>query len=360
MNIYITCSPEYSEDKLDEIVALLSSIHGELKFSKGKLLTQNQYKRLNTKLEDINSISGLSFDEYFDIVQGYREIREIDDNDFVILISSIRNTRNWFSAFNRRNIFIHGVEWDLYSNVDSKYGIAHQCVENIFQSLIDLDITNTHTNPNIHRISIGCINDYCGFKPDIIKKLQSANICQVCYERAIAKGVNDFILSQIVNIMEEIRKEFVISKRFTKEVDLKTVRIDEHGRVTIGGKPIKLEILPAVMYIGFLKKTSGIPNDQICANRDHFEKIYKLIKKNPDEYAIRRMCCKTIEYRTRTEKIRPTFFTYRSKIKEALKKELGETLTNFYHVNLVETQHRQGLYKVNISSDKIDIDVKFI
>ena len=105
MNVHITCTLEYSERKLDEIVTLLSSIPGAIKFSKGKLLTPSQFKRINAKLEDINSISGLTFDEYFDLVQGYRETLVISDNDFVILISSIRNTRNWFSAFNKKRIY---------------------------------------------------------------------------------------------------------------------------------------------------------------------------------------------------------------------------------------------------------------
>ena len=360
MNVHITCTLEFSERKLDEIVTLLSSIPGEIKFSKGKRLTPSQFKRINAKLEDINSISGLTFEEYFDLVQGYRETLVISDNDFVILISSIRNTRNWFSAFNNRNIFVHGVEWDLFSNVDSKYGIAHQCVENMFQSLISLDITDTYTNPYIHRTPIVCINDYCGFKPDIIKKLQSANICNSCYERSIKMGVSTFIMAHIVAILEEIRKEFVVSRRFTNQVDLRKVRIDEMGNVLIGDKPIKMEILPKVMYIGFLKNIKGIPSDQICAFKSQFDKIYKLVKTNPDEYAVRKMCCNTIEYGNRVEQIRPTFHTYRTKIKEALIKELGEAITNFYHVNLVENQHGLGLYKINLSIDKIDIDVRFL
>lgn len=360
MNIYITCTPEFSESKVDEIIALLSSIPGELKFIKGQSLTQNLYKRLNPKFDDINSISSLSFEEYFDIVQGYRDIRDIDVNDFVILISSIRNNRNWFSAFNKRNIFVHGVEWDFYSNVDSKYGIAHQCVENIFQSLIELDINNISTNPNIHRNPIGCINDYCGHKPEILVKLQSANICSSCYERSVKMGVSDFTMAHIVAILEEIRKQFVVFKKFSSQVVLEKVQIDKEGNVLIGDRQIKMEILPKVLYIGFLKNIQGIASDQICANRNLFDQIYRLIKKNPDEYAIRKMCCNTIEYGNKVERIKPTFHTYRTKIKEALIRALGTTLTNYYHVNLVENDDRQGVYKVNLNNDYIDLDVNFI
>ena len=72
------------------------------------------------------------------------------------------------------------------------------------------------------------------------------------------------------------------------------------------------------MYICFLKNIEGFPTDQICENEKHFDKIYKILKQNPDEFSFRKMCCKTIKYNNRTERIKPTFETYRTRIKEAL------------------------------------------
>lgn len=359
MNIHITCTPEFSEDKLDEIIALLSSIPGELKFFKGRLLSPSRFNRLNSKIEDISTVQSLTFEEYFDIIQGYRELMEIGKRDFVIFVSSIRNTKHWFSAFNGRNIFVHGVEWDLITDVDSKYGIAYQCVENIFQSLIELNINDTSAEPNIHKIAIGCINDYCGYKPDILKKLQAATICQSCYDRALKRGVSDFVTAHIVEIIERVRKEFVISKRFSRQAQLNKLIIDDEGNISVGGEQIKLEILPTVLYIGFLKNVSGFTPDQMCIHSKEFEKIYEVLRDNRDEYSIRRMCCKTIEYKNRTERINPTFQTYRTKLKTALKQVLGSTLTNYYHINLVGDERKGGLYKVNLTADFIEMNSRF-
>lgn len=359
MNIHITCTPEFSEDKLDEIVALLSSVPGELKFFKGRLLSPSRFNRLNANIEDISTVKSLTFEEYFDIIQGYRELMEISESDFVILISSIRNTKHWFSAFNNRNIFVHGVEWDLFTDVDSIYGIAYQCVENIFQSLIELDIDNHTAETNIHRTAIGCINDFCGYKPDILKKLQAANICPSCYERALRKGVSDFITAHIVEIMERIRREFVISKRFSRQAQLSKIRIDNKGDITIGDKFIDLEIVPKVMYIGFLKNISGFTFDQMCPNVQQFEKIYKILRKNIDEYSIKKMCCRKIKYGNTVERIKPTFQTNRTKIKKALNMELTSILTNYYHINLIEINHKKELYKVILERDFIELDPIF-
>lgn len=361
MKVHITSTPEFSVEKLDEIVSLLSSIPGELKFHKGKLLTEKQYKRLNPRLEDINGIDSLTFDEYYDLVQGYRDLLDIPDADFIVLISTIRHNDNWFSAFDKRNIFVRGDEWDIISDVDSKFGIAYQCVENIFQSLIDLDIINYENEPNIHIEPIGCINDFCGYKPDILKKLKSADICDSCYNRYKQTGTGDVILAHIVSIIDEIRKEFVISKKFTKELILDKVRVDNSGNIFIGDRFIKLEPLPRVVYISFLKNLDGIQSNQLCENKNLFEKTYQKIKDDdePNPEAIRNLCCKRIDKNSTQLSLKPTFETYRSKLKAALVKTLGQTLTNYYHINYVEDQNHQMIFKILLSKDQLDLDTTF-
>lgn len=360
MDVYITCTPEFSQSKLEEIVALLNSIPGELTFAKGRPLGPTQFKRLNLRFEEIDQIQSFTFDEYFDLIQGYRDFRdEIDDCDFVILISSIRNSKNWFSAFKQRNIFIHGDEWDIISAVDSKFGIAYQCVENIFQSLIELDIVNVLSEVNIHKSPMGCINDFCGYKPDILKKFQTANICDSCYQRAINTGISDFILAHIISIIEEIRKEFVISRRLQSQTKLDKVIVDEQGNIHIGDRMIKLETLPKVMYIGFLKQIEGIPSSKLCDNKGQFDEIYKVLKSNPDDKAITKMCCNKIQYKDKTERIKPTFETYRSKIRKALKEKLGEVVSNFYAINLITDPNDQNIFKVPLPDGQFEVHPRF-
>ena len=286
-------------------------------------------------------------------------VKKINDDDFVILISSIKNSKNWFSAFRKKNIFIHGDEWDLISDVDSMFGIAYQCIENIFQSLIELNIENTELEPSIHQTSIGCINDLCKNKPEILMKLQSATICPSCYERSVSKGINDNVMTHIISIMEEIRKEFVISKKFSEQASLEKVKVDEKGSITIGGKVIEMEVLPRVMYIGFLNNIDGFPSNKKCENKNLFEEIYIKIKKNPDEFAIQKMCCSKIKHENSIERRKPTFETYRSKIKMAIKKVLGQTLASYYSVNLVEDQDKRNIFKVNLKKGQLDVSTNF-
>lgn len=362
MKVILTCTPEFSIEKLDEIVALLNSIPGELNFIKGKPMSQAQFIRLNKKFDNVSQISSLSFEEFFYLVQEYRDKRDesVKDEDYVILISSIRNSKRWFSAFDKKNIFVHGDDWDLISNVDSKFGIAYQCVENIFQSLIDLNISDVAAEPNIHMSAIGCINDFCGHKPEILRKLQSATICESCYQRAVEKGISDFIFAHIVSILEEIRKEFVISKRFLSHTKLDKVVIDEKGKIMIGDRVIKLDTLPKVMYINFLNHIEGIPTDKLCENRSQFDDIYKILRRDPDENSITKMCCKEVKDKNSGKlRYKSTFETYRSKIKMALRKKLGDILSNFYAINLITDKSDQNRFKIPLSNDQFIIHPKF-
>jgi len=364
MKVYLTNTPEFSSDKVDEVIAILQEIPGELKFERGKPLSQAQYKRIDKRFEDSSEIKSLKFKEYFNLIEGYRDFRnEINEQDFVILITSIRHDRNWFSGFQNRDIFVHGDEWDIISDVDSKYGIAYQCVENIFQSLMGLDIMNYKKEPNIHKETIGCINDFCGKKTDILRKFQSGNICNTClYVAEFEKGVDKYIIMHIIHIIEEIRKEFVVSKHLRSITKFEKVKVDSDGNIFIGDRPLKLDILPKVLYIGFLKHLEGVQSNKLCENRDIFERIYHKVKSNrePDPDAIRNMVCKKTEIEHPKVYHKPTFETYRSKVKGALVNVLGETLTNYYHVNYVEDNNHHMLFKVPLSNDFIDIDVNFL
>ena len=155
MKAYLFCSPEFSFDTVKDVIDLLNSIPGEIKFEAKKSLSPDFFKQLNAEFEFIDENSELTFEELFQITKLYRSSQSISPNDFVVFITSIRNDQQWFSAFNKRDIFIHGAEWDLISNIDSKFELAYQCVENIFQSLINLKKHEYHDPPK------GCINDFC-------------------------------------------------------------------------------------------------------------------------------------------------------------------------------------------------------
>jgi hypothetical protein len=193
MNVYITSTPEYPYEVTKEVALILNQTPGELEFISGDPLTVSQYSLAHPNMRDIKNIKKLSFSELFKLCQTYRTFREISDTDYIVLITSIKNQKDWFSAFDNKSIFIYGEEWEDYTKREAKYGISYQIIENIFQSQIELNITNTKNEPNIHDPSIGCINDFCAEKTDVMLKLRTADICESCLKRAVDKDINPLL-----------------------------------------------------------------------------------------------------------------------------------------------------------------------
>jgi len=161
MNIIVTALPQYPQEELDEVVRLLNTVPGTVKFVKGETIPA---EILQLQIKNYSLQKRLSFVQYWEILNMYRIINKIPPENYAVLISPNKHDESWFSGFNGHNIFVDSNDWQYFSDKDSKYGIAFQIVENIIQSLMKLNIDDIFSEPNIHMESIGCINDFCGNK----------------------------------------------------------------------------------------------------------------------------------------------------------------------------------------------------
>ena len=120
MDVYLTSTPEFSSEVFNEVALILGQTQGELEFISGNPMTVAQFNLANPKLNAIATIKSLKFDEFFGLCNTYRVIKEIPDDAYVILVTSIKNHKDWFSAFNQKNVFIHGEDWEYYTKRDAK------------------------------------------------------------------------------------------------------------------------------------------------------------------------------------------------------------------------------------------------
>ena len=72
MKVYITSTPEFSSELLNEVALILNQEPGELEFISCKPLTVAQYSLANSKLKSIDTIESLSFDDFFGLCNTYR------------------------------------------------------------------------------------------------------------------------------------------------------------------------------------------------------------------------------------------------------------------------------------------------
>jgi hypothetical protein len=351
MKVHITSTPEYSLEVLKDVVSLLTQIPGELDFVflKKESLTYDQLELKSPIWKNYSEIESLSFDELFNICDLFRKINKIPVDEFVVVVTSIKNSRGWFSAFNKKDIFVYGVGWEYYTKRDSKYGVAQQIVENIFQSHLELNIDDYKNEPNIHIQSIGCINDMCKQKTEVLLKLRTADICDSCLDRADEMNVNPLVIDHIMGIINKLRDEFVNSNRIKSKVKPENVYIEPDRSVKIGARNISIDALNKVLFIFFLRNLQGVETKLVTNYQEDLYNIYQEIRFNPDRKIIVRMFDGT-----RAEK--PTFETVRSRLNRALVEQLGGSLAEYYILSKVVIKDSFNVFKINLEEEHITIE----
>lgn len=355
MNVNITCTPEYSFDELSQIVELLNIVPGEIKFrSNTELVTAEQFSMMVDKFESPESIKSLSFEELFKLCDCYRKIKNIPKDEFIILITSIPNEKNWFSAFENKYIFVNSEDWKYYSDRDSKFGIAYQIVENIFQSLIKLNISDINNEPNIHLESIGCINDMCINKSEVLFKLRTADICESCCKKAETENLNQMVMNQILEIIDLVRKEFRRTNIKKVEPPTEIVTVDEKLNIEIGSKSISIIPTFKVLYVLLLKYNEGVVVSKIYNYYDECCEFYKgseglRVDLSPIEKII---APKNFDFKY--------LWQIKAKVNTNLVEILGASYADNYLIELDKTEKSNGKYKININKDKIKIAPKYL
>lgn len=348
MKIHISSTPEVPENFVHNVCNILNEAQGdELVFSSYNSLSTPDIRKMNYRITQTDKSVVLSFDDLFSICNGFRLKYSIADDDFVVILTSARNNLNWFSATKDKNIFIDINDWDEYTDRDAKYGVSYQVIENVFQSLIGISCDNAENHPNVHYENEGCINEMCLQKSKVIVKLKTADICSSCYNTALEEGISIHVMTQIFNIIKNIREE-VITRVTDNMIEPKILRVESKGKIRIGGKYIKLEPLPRALYIFFLKHPEGESQRNLCNHVDEIFDLYKKIKAAAIRSRVENLTRNYIDKRS-------TFNKNHSKLNADLIEQIPESIANFYTVN----KDNNDLYKVRVSPDYLDIRPEF-
>ena len=205
MKVHLIRSRDADSRELSEVHNFLLSVDGPLAFKMGKSNISFD--------EDV-----VSWDSIFSKCIEYRNNNNIPSEDYVVLLMKKPNDRNWFSSYNpigKKEIFIHTADWDYYVSCKNMVAVAYQIIENILQSLM-FDSQEDSYN-YCHEDAIGCINDMCFWKPDISFKLRTADICSDCITHLKKKNIEDGLIHQVINIMDEVRKNALFRYDFFRQ-----------------------------------------------------------------------------------------------------------------------------------------------
>lgn len=361
MKVIITSTPEVDSTLISEVITILQSQKGELEFLGNIAISFNDItKQLKEykQCKSIEDIPRLTFDDFYSLCTVTRiKNDKINEDDFVIILTSIDNemtknesdesNKDWFSAFSGKDIFIYIRNWNELTFKSVQYAISFQVVENIFQSLISLDIKNWKENPLIHKKPIGCINDMCDDSSEVIYKLHAGYICDKCFEEALNKNVTGNILLQIFKLLQDIRNEYINLEAIHKVIKPYYVII-EKTKISIGDTVLNLSNIEKTLFIFFLNHPEGVRtlSENVSYKNELFNIYYLLKKGRPFNSAIDPEGTKFIDIRKTINSLceenymNSTFSKVKSTLKTSLKEQLG---INYYHFYIIKDFDSNGV-----------------
>lgn len=364
MKIYLIRSPEYSVEDFNEVFGLLSSFEGPISFvassyefdiSKFYFLRYELYPQHNFKYESefkkrhYKDELGfpLSWRELFSLCTYYRKTFKLDESDHVILLTLRKNALNWFSAFdNNKNAFVHCADWEFYINASHKFPVAYEIVANILRMLMKLPLELP--NPYVHEEPLGCVNDLCMNKKDIVLKLRTADICNDCMSKINEEKVDVKLLHQTMDIFEGIRVQLLFRQGFKKQIIPVPIVVNEQNQLllpSLGNLEIRLTPLFKALYIFYLIHTEGVRLADLNDFKVELLSIYRKLSVRDDDEVSKRSIDDLVDA------FGNSFSQKKSKINSKITEILGEPLAHFYRIE----GERGEPFKINLPSHLIDI-----
>jgi hypothetical protein len=368
MVVHLIKTPEYDLDDFQEVFNLLSLQKGDIKFelhdvdfssSDFYFLRYSLYPYHNFEYDSdtqlVEFIEGygfpLSWRELFSLCDYYREEWGVKESDFVVLLTMRKNALNWFTGYDseNRNVFVHCADWEKYTKAHHKFPVAYEIIAGILRSLMKAPLGVP--NPYTHIEPLGCMNDFCGYKREIILKLRTADVCDACLTKMVDEGVALKTIQHALAIFEDIRTQLMMKQGFKTMTKPGKVTVDKRYNIKIdilGGIEIKqLTPLYKSLYVLYLKHPEGIALKELFEYRNEVVSIYEDITgKYGDDEAV-----KSINNMITSKHPDSKFSQIKSRINAILATQLGEPLASFYQID----GNRGESFKIDIPKDMIDI-----
>ena len=355
MKIHLVKSKEVDIALFTNVVTLLQAIPGPLEFLYKKNAVLNfdedefysntiHNKKQFEKMEEPVYSMEVSYNHielpltrntttwktFFKKCEQYRKENKIANNEFVLLMTDIANDMNWFAVLDEKlpyNGFIHTDDWEYYINCSAAFPIAYEVIalvlqKHMFEGVLEL-------RKNVHNTPIGCVNDMCIQKREIILKLRTADICPDCMARVSGK-ITIPELHHALHIMGSLREKMLFAQNFRQTSPLSRLRVDHKKRIYLtdfGNMEIKLRPLEKALFFLFLKNEEGILNSSLYEYRNELYEIYALISNMGDLYEMRERINEL------TNALSESASQKMSRIKRVFEEAIGNELAKNYYIH---------------------------
>ncbi len=354
MTVHLIKSPEVAPELFTQVVNLLQTINGPLKFKyeadsvvdldKDELSLKQTADSAAFELMELTNESiyyceeervfpmkrlTASWKTLFKICSSYRRTKEIQAGEFVILLTDIPNQQNWFATLDEHmpyNGFIHTADWDHYIDCSAAFPIAYEVIalvlqKHMFNGIISLRKT-VHTTP------VGCVNDMCMQKTEVILKLRTADICNQCMLQLNDKVPTE-VIHHVLELMESLRTKMRYAQNYMQNAPPSIMVIEHNNRIFLTGFSnieIRLRPLEKALYLLFLRYPAGIYLTSLCDHRQELYDIYASISNRGTQQDIK------TRIDDMTNALNNSVNEKMSRIKRVFEESIGRELAKQYYI----------------------------
>ncbi len=301
MQVHLIKTPDYPSESFTEIIDLLRTFEGPISFVSSQIeFERDEFFFLKRSIErsDLQGLEKnfymagrgmpLSWRELFSLCSYYREAARVQEQDFVVLLTERMNTMNWFSMIDgKRNVFVHCGDWELITDVSPKYPIAYEVMANVLRCLMKPDFE--HPEQSFHEPPVGCMNDLCTQKANIILKLKTGDICGVCHQKLIDQQVHAQVIRQAFEVFDGIRKQFLFRTNHHNPDKVGPIVLNRNRRLLFpdqGNLELRLNPLEMCIYVFYLLHPEGVRLNELSGHRTELLRLYRRFSVYDDDQVI--------------------------------------------------------------------------
>jgi hypothetical protein len=268
------------EHELENIENTFRKSTGPIQFDSLNYKEDSEYHKSYLGINEIGikELEGLS--------EQIRARHSLFKEDYLVLLTDLplespnqhfTTPKDWYSFYGIRSVVVKTTGWEEVTEDRSYLGVAHQIIENLFQSIGLIDLTDIRLIDNIHLEDEICINDFCETPKQTKGKIRSGYICKSCFERATNLYNKDEII-QIKSILRKISDLIADNYDFlVTDQDLK-VELTSKFELRIGGREIdwgKNKVYPLYLFY-LINYNLTIGEDDFNGNGKYANSIEKL------------------------------------------------------------------------------------
>jgi hypothetical protein len=271
----------------------------------------------------------LLWQDLFELCQTARMKNEIEADSFVFVLTEKPNENNFFGYLDPqhpRNGFIHAGDWERFIHCPPELPVAYHILALMVQKQM---VQSERELANIlHKEPVGCVNDFCQNKREVILKMRTADICPLCME-PLAKKLSPPEMNHVFELLESLRIKMLFAQNMRQHIEPSPLVVTTENNLVIpayGNLEIRMTPLEKTLYLLFIRHPEGIHLTSLVEHKSELQEIYANISSLGSLEEMRQSIddmCNAL-HNSASEKL--------SKIKGHFEKALGKELAKHYYI----------------------------